>query len=64
MHNIKSSINPVAIAGSNGQIISVTVYAGKTGICEFIYGSKTKTIRLVAGMKYELNEHFNLITGK
>ena len=52
------------LSWSNGQIKSVTVYAGKTGTYEFIHGSKTKSIRLIVGVKYVLDEHFNLISSR
>ncbi len=49
------------ISWSNGQLKSATIYTGKNDKCEFIYGSKTKSLRVVAGMKYVLDERLNLI---
>lgn len=54
----------IDLSWANGQLKSVTMYAGKTGTCEFVYGNNIKSIRLVAGMKYVLDEHFKLIIRK
>lgn len=52
------------IAWLDGKLRSATIHAGKNDNCEFVYGNKTKKIRLLAGATYIFDSKLDLVRSK
>lgn len=48
------------IKWANAKLLKVTIKADKNDTCTFVYGTKTKTVKLVAGRQYVLDEQLKL----
>lgn len=43
------------ITWAHGTLVSAEVHAGRNDSCEFVYGSKSVTVKMVAGKRYHFN---------